>query len=712
MDRNLAKKSKITATFIVLLLMAPFIASLLVPQVTATPTITTITPNSGPVGTPVSVVGEIDTANGSYVIYFDDEEVKNGTAVERAVDDTFVMPRRPEGNYTVMLHDIAGNTNDTATFTIETAYYIEAVVPTQPEQLQEGEPTEIWVNVTGGAENTRYWANITIIDPSGAIYYNDTLQLTNTTNTGYGEGNRTYPTDFSSGAHTNYTGTYNIAFNGTLKTGNFTVGLTNATEYHRFQVVNIRAANYTQLNECAWVNITFAGGIIFSENVSAVGGVIEASWEIPDNASMGLYTVTITNSTTPGTIKPIPAPDTQNFTIVEIPLQVQTKKLDGEVLTYVKIDVYNATNELIASDKTDEEGLTSFSVEGGNYTIEASWAIQATEYVLVGTLVNQSIKKSVNLTLWCWIAHLKIAISPPLPLINIALTYHYNNKTMTRSFETNSTGIIKTYYMPTNLSYTIEARRYGFPFYNETIPDLSAEMDVTWVNITITCPTYTMSVKVLDSKGESLSNVQVNLMEWSSWNSADSGTTDNQGNVNLSATFGRYKVKVYDDNAVLGHEVVLNETLFDLIEDELSVVVNCKIFNIDLSVKTLDFFGQSVPNAKVEIERKFGQEWIEIGNSTTSLDGLASLNSIVGGDYRVSIYLRGKLAGINQLYVGESKQILFKIDGYAVIGGYPVEIIQLITYISIVLLVVVFSLALTYRRLLRRFLKKKSESEE
>ena len=707
MDRNLAKKSKITATFIALLLMTAFITSLL-PQ--ATSTITTITPNSGPVGTTVRVVGEIDTTNGSYVIYFDDEEVKNGTAMDRTVNDTLIVPHRPEGNYTVRLHDVTGNTNDTATFTIETAYYIEAVVPTQPEQLQEGELTEILVNVTGGAENTRYWANITIIDPSGAVYYNDTLQLTNTTSTGHGEGNRTYPTDFSSGAHINYTGTYEIAFNKTLATESFFIGLTNATEYGRFQFVGVRAAGY-QPSESVWVNITFVGEDVISiQKNASTEGVIEASWEIPGNASMGLYTVTIANSTTPGTIKPIP--DTQNFTIVEIPFQVQTKKLDGEVLADVKIDVYNATSDWIASDKTDEEGLASFSVEGGNYTIEASWAIKSAEYVLVGTLINQSIKKSVNLTLWCWIVHLKIAISPPLPFINLTLTYHYDNKTITSSFETNSTGIIKTYYMPTNISYTIEARRYGFTFYNETIQYLSAEMDVTWVNITITCPTYTMSVKVLDSKGESLSNVQVNLMEWSSWDSADSGTTDNQGNVNLSATFGRYKVKVYDDNAVLGQEVVLNETMIDLIEDELSVVVHCKIFNIDLSVKTLDFFGQPVPNAMVKIERKFGQEWIKIGNSTTGLDGIAPLNSIVGGDYRISIYLAGKLAEIKQLYLDESKQILFKIDTYAIIGWYPVEIVQLITYISIVLLVVVFSLALTYRRLLRRFLKKKSESEE
>jgi hypothetical protein len=262
--------------------------------------------------------------------------------------------------------------------------------------------------------------------------------------------------------------------------------------------------------------------------------------------------------------------------------------------------------------------------------------------------------------------------------------------------------------MFTNVNYTLETRRYGFVFNTTFIEELPAQQ----YNLTITCPTYNMSVEVLNSKGESLSNVQVDLMEWSSWNSADSGTTDNQGNVNLSATFGRYKVKVYDDSVVLGHEVVLNETMFDLIVDGLSVVVHCKIFNIDLSVNTVDFFGQPFPNVMVEIERKFGQEWIEIGSSTTSLDGLVSLNNIVGGDYRISVYLAGKLAGISQQYVGESKQILFKIDGYAVIVGYPIEIVQLITYISIVLLVVVFSLALTYRRLLRRFLKKKSESEE
>ncbi|UCE15712.1 MAG: hypothetical protein JSV12_07560 [Candidatus Bathyarchaeota archaeon] len=704
-------KSKITATFAILLLTTTIIASLL-PQATATPIIvTSVAPEEGYVGKYVGdimrVIGEIDTQNGSYKIFFDEEEVKNGTAIGTAVSDIFIVPHRPRGNYTVKLHDVAGNTSDTATFTLETAYYIEAVVPTQPEQLQEGEITEIWVNVTGGAENTRYRANITVIDPSDAIYYNDTLLLTNTTNTGNGKGSAIYPTHFGSSAHTNYTGMYNIAFNGTLKTGNFTIGLTNATEYHRFQVVDIRAANYTQLNEWAWVNITFGNRTVFSENVSAVNSLIKASWEIPDNASMGLYNVTVTNSTSPGTVKSVS--DTQNFTIVKIPFQVRAKKLDGKVLADVKVDVYNATKEWVGSDKTDDEGLARFSVEGGNYTVEASWAIEAAKYVLIGTLSNQSIKGNVTLNLTCWITHLRMVVSPALPFINVTLTYH----NITRSFETNSTGIIKAYYMLTNISYTVEARRYGFLFFNTTMEKLPVTMNMSWVNITILLPTYTLFVHVVDSKSTPLPNLQVSLTEWSSLTLIASNNTDDNGNASFSATFGRYKINVYNYSAVLEREVVLNETTIDLVKNEMSIDIQCSIFNVSLYVEALDYFGQPIPNALVEVERKFGQEWVKIENGTTGLDGFARfvpLRGLVGGDCRISVYVAGKLNGIEHLYLDGSKQILFKIGKYTVIAGYPVETSQLIVYISIGLLVVVFVLALTYRRLLRRFVKKKEVS--
>jgi len=518
LNRNLSKKGKTTATFIALLLTATFIASLLLPQATAAPTITDITPDSGPVGTTVRVVGEIDTANGSYQIRWDGKSVKNGTAVETAVNDTFIMPPSTEGDHNVTVYDVTGDT--------------------------ESSP--------------------------------------------------------------------------------------------------------------------------------------------------------------------------QTFTVYKFYCQIQTVNLANETLANILVEVYNATTDNRLNSKlTNATGWTIFPLDPGNYSFKAFW-----KDVEIGVLYDQVIAANETLTLECQLANVEIAVKDeadaPLSLINVTLSYNYttrDNATFpeTISFETNNIGTITSYNMFTRINYTIETRRYGFVFNTTFIKELPVQ---PWYNITITCPTYIMSVKVLDSKRAPLSNVQVSLMEWSSWTSGDSGTTDNQGNVNLSATFGRYKVKVYNYSAVLGHEVVLNETMIDLIRDGLSIIIHCKIFNIDLSVKALDYFGQPVPNAMVEIERKVGQKWLKVDSSLTGLNGLASLNSIVGGDYQISIYLEGKLAGIKQLYLDESKQILFKIDNYAVIGGYPVETIQLITYASIVLLVVVFSLALTYRRLLRRFLRKKSESEE
>ncbi len=204
----------------------------------------------------------------------------------------------------------------------------------------------------------------------------------------------------------------------------------------------------------------------------------------------------------------------------------------------------------------------------------------------------------------------------------------------------------------------------------------------------------------------------MSLAEWSSLVIADRGVTDDQGNVNFSATFGRYKVKVYNYSAVLEREVVLNETLFDLVENRSSVEIHCSIFNVDLHVEALDYLGQPIPSALVEVERKFGSEWVKIEDRTTGLDGFARfvpLRGLVGGDCRVSLYVAGKLCGIKHLYLDGSKQILFKIGKYTMIGGHPVETSQLIVYVSIGLLVVVFGLALTYRRLLRRFVKKKEE---
>jgi 5-hydroxyisourate hydrolase-like protein (transthyretin family) len=715
LDRSLLNKGKITAALATLLLITTIIASLL-PQATATPTtITTITPNSGTVGTTVRVTGEIDTLNGSYQIRWDGESVRNGTCEPgtKMVNDTFAVPLSAEGDHSVTLYDVANATESAPeTFTVTTSYSVSA----EPARRVEGFTTTITVGVYEAEANTTYTLTINVTDPQPipAVY---TATLTISTNaTGSGSSSTLYYGNFTAGANTNYVGTYTIAVitvDETLATGNFTVGLTDELEYRITNEVIIRGSGYEK-GKFVTANITCVetGETVFSENRNATDGTVSYKWTIPENAMLGIYTVTLSNTTTPGTVKPIP--DIQNFTVIEIIVYCQARnKYDKKPLADVSIGVFLKETH-VTSGKTNKTGWVDFRLDRGNYTFKGFWKDAQVgileDQSITGNLTEYVLQKTFNVE--CELAHITIAINDeaghPLPFINVTLTYMHPTslETETIQFETNYTGIIATNTF-TNTSYTIETRRYGHLFNTTLIENLTV---TRWINIT--CPTYTLFVHVLDSKELPLQNVQVTVYEWSSWVRVYSRTTDNQGNVNLSATFGRYVVKVY--GTVLDREVVLNATVVDLIENR-SFEIHCMIFNVDLYVEALDYFGQPIPNVAVKVERKFGQEWVEMDSLPTGLDGFARFDSlhnhsIVGGDCRVSVYVAGKLSGTKHLYLDGSKQILFKIGKYTVIVGHPVETSQLIVYISIGLLAVAFGLALTYRRLLRRFVKKKEKS--
>jgi len=662
-----------------------------------------IDPTSGRWGTMVWVVGKIVTSNGTYQILWNGKSVKEGIAQsDGAVNDTFIVPPSAKGDHNITLYDVNQTTESIpSTFEVTTSCYVLA----EPARIVEGLSTTITVGVREAEANVNYTFTINITDPLNRNWTANSLVMTDGDGSG---GNSTeYPGDFVD-ADTDYLGTYSLAVNATLATGSFTVGLTDELEYRRTNEVIIRGSGY-DAEEIVTVNITIAGVSVegYPKNLTAApDGVVTYFWTIPENATLGIYSLTLANATTPGTVKLVR--DIQNFTVIEIIVYCQAQnKYDKEPLAGVSVRVF-LKETYVTSGKTNKTGWIDFRLDRGNYTFMAFWKME-----LVGSLENQSVTGNVTeyvlqrmFNVECELAHITITISDeadhPLPFINVTLT---SNKTGTLTVKTNYTGVIATNTF-TNTSYTIETRRYGHLFNTTLIENLTV---TRWINIT--CPTYTLFVHVLDSKELPLQNVQVTVYEWSSWVLVGCGTTDNQGNVDLSATFGRYKVKVY--GAVLDREVVLNETVVDLIEDGFFVVIHCGIFNVDLYVEALDYFGQPIPKALVEVERKFGLEWVKIDSLPTGLDGFARfvpLRGLVGGDCRVSIYVAGKLCGIRNLYLDGSKQILFNIGKYTMIVGHPVETSQLIVYISIGLLVVVFGLALTYRRLLRRFVKKKEES--
>ena len=513
MYKNLPKKGKVISAFVAVLLLTTLISSFL-PEATAAPVIVvSVTPESGRVGSVVRIIGQIDTANGLYTIFFDDERVKKGTAVETMVNDTFNVPSLPIGSYDITLQDITTTNNATA-----------------------------------------------------------------------------------------------------------------------------------------------------------------------------------------------------EFTVIEIIVYCQARnKYDQKPLVNVSVDVY-ANMMHITSGNTNETGWTDFRLNRGNYTFKVFWNEE-----LVGSL-NGSVTGNVTdyvlqrmFYIECELAHITIAVNDeagnPLPFINVNLT---SNNTQTLLFETNNTGIIATTTF-TNVSYTIESRRYGYLFDTTLIENLTYTRDGK-DRINITCPTYNLFVYILDSKEHALKNVEVTVYEWSSERIVGSGSTDSDfGSIAFNCTFGRYKIKV--DDTEWGRKVVLNETESDLIEDPFFFVVHCRISNLDPSVKVADYFGQPIPNAEVKLERKFDAEYVNVANLTTESDGMVPLPE-TGGYYRISVYVMGEGCEVRQLYLSESKAIEFKIDKYVTVGGYPIQISQLITYISLALLVTTFASVTAYRRLSKTIEKEKTSQED
>ncbi|MFQ6081108.1 MAG: hypothetical protein ACE5OW_05525 [Candidatus Bathyarchaeia archaeon] len=403
----------------------------------------------------------------------------------------------------------------------------------------------------------------------------------------------------------------------------------------------------------------------------------------------------------------------------EVEVRIRTVNLNREPLAGVTVEVYNATTDpetLIEEGVTNQTGWVRFQLANDTYySFKAFW-----KDVEVGSLPGQNITSNITIDdFQCSLAHIKVVVTDeaevPLPYIDVVLTYSYltrYNETVpeSASFETRENGTIVAPNMLTNANYTIEARRYGSLFNRTQIPSLNQLLKDGWANITITCPTYTLFTHVLDSSKLPLPNMEVEVYEWSSRILVQSGTTNDRGSAAFNCTFGRYRVMVYGYSEELKRRITLNETVVDLIEDPSFLLIRCKIFNVTPSVKVVDYFGQPIPDAVIELERKFDQEWVKIEPARkTDVYGVASMPKI-GGDYRISVYVAGDLCETRTLYLGETKVLLFKTDKYAMVSGYPVETSRLIAYISLILLVAVLGLALSRRRLWQMIIRRKSPS--
>jgi len=671
-----------------IILTITFTFTLLLPHVKAVDVeITSISPEThrGKVGDAVHIVGTINTTGGLYRIWFHSQKVSEANATENNVDMTFSVPPFPKENYTITLQDVSVNINATTWFYIDTAYYIsfnKAKMPKPPEQLQENSTVEIWVNVTGGERDTIYSANITVNVPTPANEtYWKLVPLTSTTNTGNGTATSVYPNNFTGTPHINYTGTYTVAFNKTLATITFSIGLTNSTEYHRFQYVDIRAAGYKP-NENVTIKISFEGKAIHSEeNLTATeGGLIYANWTVPRNASIGTYTLNITSTLNLTSKLP---PDIQNFIVPGFDINITTQNLARETVPNVTVRVFEEGKSVLNGTSTSD-GLVRIKLEIGNYTSEAYYKGEKVDERWVNVTDAASLDFACNLT------NLKILVvgvvdgaEIGVPEAKIYLTPE------NQSLTTNVTGAAVFHSLLPNVTYALNASRYDMQFNVTTIPRLLVnETAIAWFNVTIICPTLTLQVNVTGANGQPISNAIVKVQELMGGLYYEGNTTI-KGIFILDWIFGKYKVGVYASG------VKLNETTVDLFQN-LNISIHCKLYGLTVSVKVVDYFGQPISNANVTLQR----EGLAPRSTLTQSNGTATFSNIIGGNFSMAVYLidQTQPCVTKAFSVDKSATIEIKIEKYVMLAGFLVETGQLAIAIIIAAAVILVLLMEVYRR--------------
>jgi hypothetical protein len=657
--------------------------------------ITSISPETqtGKVGETVRVIGTVNTTNGLYQIWFGNLLMVNETATENNVTASFLVPPLPRGNYTITLWDTMANINATSWFFIEPEYHLQITKPTPPEQLQESTPVEISMSVTGGEPNVIYTANITVEAPAPSNKtYSALIPLSNTTDTGIGNATVTYPDAFI-GAHTNYTGTYTVSFNGTLTADTFFVGLTDRTEYHRFQVVDIKAAGYASGEN---VNITITGkDIDHSENltVDETGIINYTNWAVPVNASIGTYTVNIT-SISGQTIKN--PPDFQEFRVPGFDVNVTAKNLAEEPVPEVTIQIFE--NETSVANATSDS--PSVTLEIGNYTAEAYFKEKKVGEGWVNVTGAASFDISCNLTNLI-VRVLTVVNENEFCVPEVGLSLSPENVTLTPNLTTNITGVAVFHHLLLDVNYTLNASKYETRFNTTTLYGLLQDRNpVAWFNLTIICPTYKLQVNVTNpnANDQPISGALVKIQDVMGGLYFENITID--GIAIFNTVLGKYSVEVYVN------EIKLNETTVNLNETFVNISISCKFYGLTIAIQVVDYFGQPIPNANVTLSLESLQKW-----SLTKSDGIAEFPEAIGGNLQVAVYLPGQSQPYmtSPLYVDSSRTIQIKIERYTMLAGFLVETSQLVTSIIIVVSVIVILCLEVYRR--KRPKPKTSQSE-
>jgi hypothetical protein len=680
-------------TCLILMLTSVFVSLLLLPKAVAVTSILGVSPSSGNVGTLVVISANLTTANGKYEVYFDTNLTASGTASVNSVNATFIVPQAKAGGHNVIVTDVATGENATETFNVTTSYSLD--IPAMVEPLQENDTVPISINITGGTGET-YVANITVQAPTNVSYVK--MLSVKTSVFGNGTATASYPGDFSGGANSSFVGQYAVFFNTTLGQKAFSVELTNSTQYHRGQTVNVKAVYEPNEN----VTLTITGkNVNESVNLTEASGLIRYDWTVPMNASIGNYTVSVV-SLSGFTVK-VPA-DTQNFTVPGFAVNVTTRNLAGEFVPSVVVTAFEDGNVADNETTAAANGSATLDLEVGNFTCEAYTGTEN-----VGELSIQ-VNATASLDFFCNLTNLRVQVVSLVNGVEVGVPdagVYLGPNDETFSTDLNGTVVVHSL-LPVvpSLTYFLNVTRYSICFNVTTIPDLlvnetGVETAVAWFNVTVTCPTLTLQVNATRSDGQPISNAVVRVQEMLGVPLYE-GYTDASGGATFNPPLGRYSVTVYDNSTGL----MLNETTVDLFQNQ-SASVQCDLYGLAVTVKVVDYFGQGIGNVNVKLQREGEPTMSEV----TQGDGTVTFDNVIGGSVELGFYLGGSAEPVvaEGVTVQRSMTIQVKMDQYLVLAGWLVETSQFATMIVIVLAVVLILVVEVFW--IRRSRAKKGEKE-
>jgi hypothetical protein len=640
---------------------------------------------TGVVGQTISVLGSIDTRNGKYEVYLGRTLVVAGTAQDNAVSAVFKIPETPEGFYTLILRDTALNQNATKDFMVSVAYYIEPIVPSAPSQLQEGSIVALNITITGGQPNTVYKANITVILPAPlSTNYSRLITLPASSQKGTTITQINYPDSgfVPSGSLTNYAGVYRVYFNLTdsLASNQFSIGLTNLTQYHRGQTVKIRAIGY-QSNDTATVTVknVESGASLYTIDVAPTNeGIVTTDWPVPSDAAIGDYEINVT------ALNNKAVPDLQVITVPGYPVRIKILDLSGSSVPQIVVEALDAVTNKTYSGTSRADGEASINIESGQHTITAFW-----NGLKVGeTAVNVVGEGDFDLS--CELTNIKITVYDwnglLMPSVNLNITYAYlttkagTQRSGIASGQTDISGMYILKSTPPGINYTLTASIYGNVFNsgNDTVSGFSAN---PVSEVTIICPARTLMFKILDYNRHPIPNARLALLEVTA-GIFYGAVTDSEGSVTVNATFGRYQARVYSGS------VLLNETVIDVFTDK-QVQVQCVLYNLQITVKVGDYFGQPIANANVHLVGPDGTPQSE----KTRTDGLAIFNEVTGGDMQIIAYLEegDNYYESRTIHVESPTTIQVQMGRYIALGSV---FIQTSLFISLMIILPIIALFL------------------